>query len=122
MMQFTDNERTQILDLIDEGLIRLRQIERDIESLVEQSKDSNPIAKAIAEALEKIDMDVQFETIRRSRAHIRLVKAKIEIEEFSDDDAQEVCDILDEVKAMGKELAAAAKVYSSFLQSRAENN
>lgn len=122
MPSINDDEREQILSLIDEGLIRLRQIETDIKMLMQQSQDKNPIAVAIASALEQIDPDVQFETIRHSRAKIRWVRSKIEIDEFSDDDAGEICDVLDEVKEMGQRLREASQVYSSFLRTRAENN
>ena len=123
MPQFDENEeREQILSLIDEGLLRLRQIETDIKMLMAQSQEKNPIAKAIAAALEQIDPDVQFETIRHSRAKIRWVRSKIEVDEYSDDDAAEICDALDAVKDMGKRLRDASKAYTMFLQARAEVN
>jgi len=123
MPQFDENEeREQILSLLDEGLIRLRQIETDIKMLMTQSQEKNPIAKAIAAALKQIDTDVQFETIRHSRAKIRWVRSKIEIDNYSDDDAAEICNVLDEVKDMGARLRDASKAYTMFLQTLAEVN
>ena len=121
-MAATDEEREEILTLLDEGLFRLGRIETDIKSLVAQSQDPNPIAHAIQSALAQIDTDAQFETIRQSRARIRWVRAKIELNDYSDDDADEICAVLDEVKAMGQQLRVASRVYITSIQAQTENN
>lgn len=122
-MFFSQNEITEINTLIQEGFRRLDNIESDIRTLLVESADSkNPFAETIKSALDEVCPDAQFLAIKKSRAGLRLICAKLEIEEFSDSDAEEVCRVLDEIKVVGRKLAESSQKYKRFIRQRAENN
>lgn len=122
MAYFPQHERDEINTLLDEGLRRLGAIEDDICTIVALRDDSNPLAQISVEALDGVDPEAQLDIIKKSRAGLRLVKAKIEIDEFSDSDAEEVCRILDDVNVLGRQLAAASKQYRDHISRRVETN
>jgi hypothetical protein len=120
---FNEQEQQQLVDLIEEGFRKLSLIENDINTILGYRADKNNIiAQASIAALDRVDPDKQLDLIRRSRACLRLIKAKLDIDEFSDEDAEEVCNVLDEVKTIGKELSTAAREYTSFLVTQSETN
>lgn len=122
-MIFSQDELAEINSLIAEGMRRLDNIENDLRGLVADSEDSNnPLADVIKAALVDVCPETQFLAIKRSRAGLRLVRAKMEIEEFSDSDAEEVCRVLDDVKAIGRMMAESAQTYKQFLRKQAERN
>ena len=122
-MIFSQDELAEINSLIAEGMRRLDTIENDLRALVADSDDSNnPLADVINAALVDVCPETQFLAIKRSRAGLRLVRAKMEIEEFSDSDAEEVCRVLDDVKAIGRMMAESAQTYKQFLRQQAERN
>lgn len=122
-MQFSQDEISEIDNLIQEGFKRLDRIEDDIRALMTDSDDiTNPFAETIKTALDAICPETQFLTIKRARAGLKLVRAKMEIDEFSDSDAEEVCRVLDDLKVLGRLLAGASQTYKQHLRQRAENN
>lgn len=122
-MYFNEQEQQQLTSLIEDGFRKLSQIENDINTILGFRDDKNNIiAQASIAALERVDPNRQLDLIRRSRACLRLVQAKLDIDEFSDTDAEEVCKVLDEVKIIGKELSSAASEYTATLVQQAENN
>ena len=122
-MFFSENEIAEINWLITEGMRRLDKIENDLRVLVADSEDSNnPLADVIKAALIDVCPETQFLAVKRSRAGLKLVRAKMEIEEFSDSDAEEVCRVLDDVKAIGRMMSESAQTYQQFLRRQAECN
>lgn len=122
-MFFSENEIAEINSLVAEGMRRLDNIENDLRTLIADSEDdTNPLADVIKSALVGVCPETQFLAIKRSRAGLRLVRAKMEIEEFSDSDAEEVCRVLDDVKAIGRMMAESAQTYKQFLRRQAECN
>lgn len=122
-MIFSQDEISELNNLIQEGFNRLSRIERDIRTLMAESADvKNPFATAIKTALNEICPETQFLIIQRSRAGLKLVRAKLEIDEFSDSDADEVCRVLDDVKVLGRRLAEASQKYGQHIRRHAENN
>ena len=122
-MYFNAQEQQQLTSLIEDGFRKLSQIENDINTILGFRDDKNNIiAQASIAALERVDPNRQLDLIRRSRACLRLVQAKLDIDEFSDTDAEEVCKVLDEVNIIGKELSSAASEYTATLVQQAENN
>lgn len=122
-MYFTYDALSEINSLIAEGMRRLDNIENDLRTLIADSEDSaNPLAEVIKAALVNVCPETQFLAIKRSKAGLKLVRAKIEIEEFSDSDAEEVCRVLDDVKAIGRMMAESAQTYKQYLRQQAECN
>lgn len=122
-MFFSQAELNEIDGLLAEGFRRLDRIENDIHTLLRDSEDSkNPFAATIKRALDEICPDAQLLALKKSRAGLKFVRAKLELEEFSDSDAEEVCRVLDDLKAVGVKLSAAAQTYKSHIQQCAEHN
>lgn len=123
MGYFSEHDAVYLCGLIDKGLEQLARIESEIREVVEQAQQANnPSARLVGHVLADHDVDSQFSIIQRSRAALRLVRAKLEIDEFSDTDAQFVCDTLDTVVGMGRELAAASNAYNTAIQKHIEQN
>lgn len=121
-MRFDTQQLAEINKLLDEGLRRLQQVEDDINMLLKHSQSSDPAARGISIALAAAGPDRQLATIKKARAALKLVRAKLEIDEFSDDDAHTICDVLDDVVDCGRQLAAASTQYHDALHQQAELN
>lgn len=124
MPDFADNfdMDTAILNLVDEGFKRLDHIEADIRALMSQKNHSNAVARAEYSAFQNVDASQQLELITKTRTALTDVRTRLQQADFGDQDADEVCRILDRVKEMGELLAKSSQIYKTALQRQAESN
>lgn len=123
MKRMSQEEANDLHTLIAEALDRLTAIENDIKSLVMESEQKhNPFSRTIRTALAAINPETQFETIKKARASLRLIDAKLEIEEFSNSDAEEIYRVLDDLKVLGQQIRSASQTYQARVRQAAETN
>lgn len=114
--------RSEIFDLLDEGFKRLSQIEQDIHDVMADSQNSDPASKALKSAMDSVDPEKQLALVKRSRAGLKLVKAKLEIDEFSSRDLLEIIRTLEDIKTLGRQLVEGSMAFRRHLRTTAENN
>jgi hypothetical protein len=119
---FNADELAEIQELLTDGLTRLDRMEQDIKDVLAESQTQSPAAHMLKQALASVDYETQLATIKKSRSALRFVKAKIEIDEYSDSDSEEVCNILTEVRTWGRQLAESAQQYRRQFQQQLEQN
>lgn len=123
MKRMSQEETHDLHDLIAEALRRLDTIENDIKTLIAESEERhNPFSATIRSALAAVNPDTQFATIKKARASLRLIDAKLEIEEFSNSDAEEIYRVLDDLKVLGWQIRNASQTYQARVRQAAENN
>ena len=73
-------------------------------------------------ALDGIGAEQQLRFIEEARQTLSVVREKLGSDTFNDDDAEEVCQVLDRVKAIGRNMRSSAETYGRHLQRIAETN
>lgn len=122
MPYFSQEALKELYGLIDQGLHKLDTIEREINVLTQYTVHPTPEARAVAAALRAADVDQQLDFIGQARRTLIDIRAKLGLDDFDDNDAEDVCQVLDRVKIIAREMNVAAQAYSTSMQRIAETN